>query len=105
MTNAKNRHKLTALVDEAVWLHVRGLAREHGAALSRVIEEALIEYTTARPLGLRTDLIARLPKRSGRPSRLDVDADAARREQLRKRCGRPMLAQPAMSTPDEGHAA
>lgn len=89
-TSEPLRHKLTALITEDVWLHVRGLAQEQGAALARVVEEALREYTTARPLGANSDLIARLPKRSGRPSRIDVDADTVRRAKLHKRCGRPM---------------
>lgn len=90
MTERRTRHKLTALVTEDVWLHIRGLAQEQGAALARVVEEALREYTIARPLGANSDLIARVPKRSGRPSRIDADADAARRARLQKRCGRPM---------------
>jgi hypothetical protein len=83
------------VIDNEVGDRVRALAIERSAALSRIIEEALVEYLAARPPGTQFSLRARLPREPGRPSKLDSVAETQREQQLRKRTGRPMTRRPA----------
>jgi hypothetical protein len=95
-SNVKRRGaRVTTVIDNEVGDRVRALAIERSAALSRIIEEALVEYLAARPPGTQFSLRARLPREPGRPSKLDSVAETQREQQLRKRTGRPMTRRPA----------
>jgi hypothetical protein len=83
------KSRVTTVVDDEVAKGLRALAVEHGAALSRIVEEALREYMAQRPHGSGADLLAQLPHRTGRPSRHDRLLEARRRASMRKRTGRP----------------
>jgi hypothetical protein len=63
---------------------------EHGLAKSRVIAEALREYIGLRRERPSTPLGARLPRREGRPSQVDLDDARQREAALRKTSGRPI---------------
>ena len=93
-TTRERRSRVTTVVRASVAEHVRLLALEQGAALSRLIEQALIEYVDARPLHSDADLLAKTARRPGRPSILDVEARNAKIDALRKRTGRPLGATP-----------
>jgi hypothetical protein len=84
------QERVTTVISNEVARRLRALALERGAALSRIIEEALIEYLAARPPGTQLPLRARLPREPGRPSRIDAVVDERREQTLLKRTGRPM---------------
>jgi hypothetical protein len=86
------KERVTTVLEREVAEAVRALAIERGAALACLVEEALREYLAARPVGSGADLLAQMPRRTGRPSRLDRVREARRRAALRKRGGRPLAA-------------
>jgi DNA-binding XRE family transcriptional regulator len=80
--------RLSAFVAADLGERIYALARERGCSVTGIVEEALLEYLTARPAGTRLPLVARLPRSPGRPSKFDHLESAAREERMRKRTGR-----------------
>ncbi len=68
----------------------RMYASRMDVALCSVIEEALREYLSAREHDASIGLLAREPRRAGRPSRLDTIRREERQAALLKRTGRPL---------------
>lgn len=84
------RQRVTLVLSGSTVRRLRGLAEERGAALSRIGDEAMVEYLERRPPGSGVSLLAQTTRKSGRPSRLDLVERARQEDGLRKRTGRPL---------------
>lgn len=87
--NARRTSRISAFVAADLGEHAYALARERGCSITGVVEEALREYLSARPVGTKLPLAARLPRPPGRPSRLESVTVNEREDRMRKRTGRP----------------
>src|SRR5438105_304419 len=62
--------RVTTMIDQGVSDQLRALATERAAAVSRLIEEALREYLSTRPVRSGADLLARLTRTAAARSAL-----------------------------------
>ena len=82
--------RISAFVERDLGAHAYALAQEGGCSITSLVEEALREYLSARPVGTKMPLAARLPRPPGRPSKLEAVTVGAREARMRKRTGRPV---------------
>lgn len=82
--------RISAFVASDLGEHAYALAQERGCSITGLVEEALREYLSTRPVGTGLPLAARVPRPPGRPSRLESVTVHAREERMRKRTGRPV---------------
>lgn len=82
--------RISAFVAPELGAHAYALAQERGCSITGLLEEALREYLSTRPVGTQLPLAARLPRSPGRPSRLENVTVHEREERMRKRTGRPV---------------
>ena len=82
--------RISAFLARELGAHAYALARERGCSITGVVEEALREYLSTRPVGTQMPLAARLPRPPGRPSKLESVTVQEREARMRKRTGRPL---------------
>lgn len=82
--------RISAFVARELGAHAYALAQERGCSITGLVEEALREYLSTRPVGTKLLLAARLPRPPGRPSKLESVTVNEREERMRKRTGRPL---------------
>jgi len=85
-----DKEQLSTTIGKGASQRARRYAMRTGLSLGSVVEQALLEYLAAREFDDEVSPLARLQRRTGRPSRGDLLDDRRRMEGLMKRRGRPL---------------